>query len=218
MRDFVQSKLPSHLKIKEFSTRPLTAVGDNWGSSLTALTILVVDEKSGAEKTLHWVAKMCPTDPALCRAFQVERTFVKESAMYTTVAPILQDFQSSNNIPEDQILNSFIECYGSRVSLDPTNDTVDDGAVLLLENICYKGYQIGDKTKGFDLENTEFILRHLAQFHAVLIAFRKMQPEMFQDKVLPCLNKIELGGGMDRETLQRMRQVRFVVKYTSGIY
>lgn len=217
MRDFVQSKLPSHLRIKEFSTRPLTAVGDNWGSSLTALTILVVDEKCGAEKTLHWVAKMCPKDPALCRAFQVERTFVKESAMYTTVAPILQDFQSSNNIPEDQILDSFIECYGSRVSMDPTKDTVDDGAVLLLENISYKGYQIGDKTKGFDLENTEFILRHLAKFHAVLIAFRKMQPEMFQDKVLPCLNKIEVSGGMDKETLQRMRQVRLVVKYTSGI-
>lgn len=208
MMDLIQQKLPPNWKIVESSTKPLTSVGDNYGSSINSLTVSLENETTNEEKTLQLIAKMCPTDPGLCQAFQVDKTFVKEAAMYTDVAPLLRAYQVEKGLPGDQLIDSFIECFGARQSLDPTKDTVDSEAVLLLENLNYKGFRVGERSKGFNLKDTEFILRHLAQFHAVLIAFQRDRPESFKDKVLPYLNKLDLVAGMDQQILKRMREVR----------
>lgn len=207
MMDLVLEKLPANWKIKECSTRPLTAPGDHYGSSMKAVTVSLVHETTREEKSLQLIAKMCPTSTELCEAFQVDKTFVKEAAMYTVVAPLLRTFQEEHGIPEDQRVDSFIECFGARKSLDATKDTVDSDAVLILENLNFKGFEVGDRSKGFDLKVSEFVLRNLAKFHAVLIAYRVHRLGEFMVQVLPHLKKLAMGGGMDKETLRRMRQV-----------
>lgn len=98
--------------------------------------------------------------------------------------------QRETGINDDNLNNLFIHCYGARLSLDTSkNDFIhrieyvinetfyckskldskvaDQNALLVLENIKFKGFQIGDRTKGFNKRDTELILEvNLIDFSA----------------------------------------------------
>lgn len=203
----LQEKLHPTQKIKGFSTRSLTLVGDNYGSTMLALTVALEDSSTGDQDQLELVAKMVPSNPDFYKMFQVEETFVKESSIYTIVAPTLRAFQREKGVPEDQLLDSFVDCWGSRTSLDPEKKALDSDAVLILENLKFKGFTVGDRSKGFNLKHSEFILKNLASFHAVLIAYRKERPEECKEKILPYLNKLDMDAGVGEQSMKEMLEV-----------
>lgn len=205
--DVLKSQLGTMLEVKDFKTKYLTSVGDNYGSTMLALTVFVKNHNNGNEQKMELVAKMCPTNQTLFDIFQIDITFVKESCIYTIVAPELMKLQLEKQVPENEILDTFIQCYGARSSLNPSANKVDENAVLILENLKFKGFQVGERSRGFDAEHTELILRNLARFHAVPIALRYDKPDTFKEKVEPYLQKIDIDAGVEKESLMQMKQV-----------
>lgn len=207
----LEGKLKPHFKIKDYSVKPLTKTGDNYGSYINAVSINLVDEETFEEEKLEIVTKELPKSDEFRQLFQVERTFIKESSMYTIVAPLLLAFQRQRGFPEDEILDAFVKCIASRKSLDPSKDNVDDGALLVLENLNFSGFKTGDRIQGFDLEHSELILRTLAKFHAVLIAFRRDKPKEFSSQILPFLDKLDIDYGVAPQELNKMIEVSLII-------
>uniref|UniRef100_A0A1B0GJS4 CHK kinase-like domain-containing protein n=1 Tax=Lutzomyia longipalpis TaxID=7200 RepID=A0A1B0GJS4_LUTLO len=195
-------------KVIECTTRHLTAVGDNYGSTMLALDVKL-SPADGEEEFLQLVAKMCPTNQMLLEIFQVNITFTKEMAIYMVSVPEFLRLQADEGCPDDEKLDVFIECYGSRTSLSPTEASVDADAVILLENIKIKGYTVGDRAKGFDLEHTELILRNVAKFHAAPIALRHKDAQLFDQKVRAHLKKIDIDEGLTSEAAAEMKKKQF---------
>lgn len=50
--------------------------------------------------------------------FQVPITSIKENAIYTVVAPTLQELQRDMKVPEDEIYDVIPKNYGARISLN----------------------------------------------------------------------------------------------------
>lgn len=67
------------------------------------------------------VAKTCVTDPEFVKIFQPTHTFVKENRFYSDIIPTLENFQVISNVPESERIDSFIRCFGSRISLNSGN-------------------------------------------------------------------------------------------------
>ncbi|XP_018569799.1 uncharacterized protein LOC108909852 [Anoplophora glabripennis] len=167
----------------------LTAPGENFGSIMLKLDITLKDEKDGTEEELHAVAKMIPAKEFTRMVFNIQVTFKNEIALYNVIAPILRDFQRENGI--NQVIDCFPEFYGARINLSEENDTVDEDAVLILENLNFQGYQVVDRYVGFDLETAQLILKDLAAFHAIPLALKLRKPEVFESKIRPYLDPFE---------------------------
>ncbi|GAB0093276.1 uncharacterized protein DMENIID0001_083570 [Sergentomyia squamirostris] len=194
-------------KVMKCMTKYLTAVGDNYGSTMLSLSVNVGSgEDINDEQSLELVAKMCPTNKMLLEIFQVDITFTKEISIYTVSVPEFLRLQEEQGCPEDEKLDVFIKCYGSRTSLDATAMKVDSDAVLLLENVKIQGYTVGDRSKGFDREHTELILRNVAKFHAAPIALRYKNREIFEKKVHSHLKKIDIDTGLTSEAWTEMKK------------
>ncbi|XP_059616957.1 uncharacterized protein LOC132261924 isoform X2 [Phlebotomus argentipes] len=192
-------------KVKECTTKHLTAVGDNYGSTMLSLSVTMTSSDGSEEGRLELVAKMCPTNKMLLDIFQVNITFTKEMAVYTASVPEFLRLQEETECPEEEKLDVFIECYGSRASLDPESESVDGDAVLLLENMKVKGYSVGERSKGFDMEHTKLILKNMAKFHAAPIALRYKKPAIFEEKVRVHLKKIDIDEGLTSEVSAQMK-------------
>lgn len=90
--------------------------------------------------------------------FQVPITCVKENLTYDTVASTLIKFQNERNVHKSDIIDFFPKFYGVRNSLDPEAKLADTDALLLMENLKFEGFTIGQKDIGFDEETTLLIL------------------------------------------------------------
>lgn len=89
-----------------------------------------------------------------------------------------------------------------------------------MENIKVKKFNIGDRANGFNKNDTEAILevsicdcankftisksnffsivQKMAKFHALPIAMRLLKPEIFDEKIRPFLQRINLYEGVDK--------------------
>ncbi|XP_018569887.1 uncharacterized protein LOC108909900 [Anoplophora glabripennis] len=172
-------------RITEKNITNLTAPGENFGSIMLKLDVTLKDENDGTEDELHAVAKMIPSDEFARKAFNIQVTFKNEIGMYNVIAPTLRDFQRENGV--NDVINCFPEFYGARINLGEENGDVDENAVLLLENLNFKGYQVVDRFVGFDLETAQLILKDLAAFHAIPLALKLKKPEVFDKKIRPYL-------------------------------
>ncbi|XP_018569808.1 uncharacterized protein LOC108909861 isoform X1 [Anoplophora glabripennis] len=177
----------------------LTAPGENFGSVMLKLDITLKDEKDGTEEELHAVAKMIPARESQRTLFNIQVTFKNEIGMYNVIAPTLRDFQRENGI--NQVIDCFPEFYGARINLDERNGTVDEDAVLILENLSIKGYGVVDRHVGFDLETAQLILKDLAAFHAIPLALKLRKPEVFESKIRPYLARFVRPSSPHNEQL-----------------
>lgn len=206
LESVLRPKLGDQFKIIDYSTTNLTSVGENYGSTMLSLTVIIQDTTSGSESTLHLVAKMSPAAQIIREVFQIDLTFPKECSIYTIVAPQLNKFQVERQVPHHLQLNVFCDCFGAR-------DRVDDEPLLLLENLKMQGFTIGDRHKGFNRKHSEFILTNLAHFHAVPIALRYLNPQLFASTIRPSLEKISMANGMQPEVGKEIFEVMRVAQY-----
>lgn len=180
IRDFeklLQPHLPPGEKILSYTTKTLTKPGENYGSLLLAVDVLLA---SG--KTLNLVAKMCPPNDWIKNMFNIPVTFKKEANFYKVIVKTLREFQLGCG-GVDVLSEFFAGYYGSRISLNANAQEVDDDAVLLLENLKVQGFEIGDRFRGFDRRATEITVVALARFHAIALALKIKQPEVFAENV-----------------------------------
>ena len=126
----------------------------------------------------------------LASVFKPGISSTKENGFYTEIIPALQRFQMNFNVTEEEQLDVFVRCFGARHSLDPKKREADGDALLLLENIKFLGFKIGDRKTGFSAKASMQILAKLAQFHALGIAFRLLRPQDFGKEIRPFLQTI----------------------------
>lgn len=183
--------LNKNKKFCSYSTKSLTEAGENYGSLMLAVDVIVENNESGLKKeeVIPMVAKLPPPNPWIQEMFNSPATFKKEIAFYNTIIPTLQKFQLECGVKE--VMNFFPKLYGARLNLN-NNDNFDENAVILLENIKHSGYNIGDRFVGFDFESAKEILNDLAVFHATPIALKLKKPDVFKEKIMPYLKKIQL--------------------------
>lgn len=206
LRSLLSNKIPDGYEIVDHTTRNLTAIGDNYGSTMLALTVNL--RHVATKKIFNWelVAKMAPSNPAFFQMFQVPLSFPKESSMYTSVAEAIRQHQVQHQVAPEKRLNTFCKCLGTRKNLNGS-DVVDMDAVLVLENLKGQGFGCGSRTKGFNKCEAEFVLKHLARFHAVPISIRRLKPDLFEREIAPSLIKINMQDAFPPKMMEELVQV-----------
>ncbi|XP_018562287.1 uncharacterized protein LOC108904285 [Anoplophora glabripennis] len=158
----------------------LIGPGENYGSLLLKVDITLENKKDNSREELHTVAKLIPEDESLQKKFNIQVTCKMEISFYDTIVPTLQRFQREKGV--QQVMDLFPKMYGARINLNGS-DTVDQDAVLLLENLIETGYKNVDRFESFDLPTVKVVLKDLAVFHAVPLALKLLEPETFQSKI-----------------------------------
>ncbi|XP_018321103.1 uncharacterized protein LOC108734168 [Agrilus planipennis] len=182
--------LKKNKKLVSYDAVPFTSAGENFGSLMLGLTLVLKDIKTNKEEKVDAVAKMIPTNELIREIFNVNVSFRKEVAMYTDVIQEIKSFLKETGCERD--IPYIAEYYGSRISLNPNAAEVDFDAVLILENLKTKGYVTLNRFNGFDLDTTKIILKNLALFHAVPLAYKLQKPRKFKEVLMP-----HMGPGMD---------------------
>ncbi|XP_017029571.1 uncharacterized protein [Drosophila kikkawai] len=200
-------------KLLGYQSKSLTQPGDNYGSILLAIQAQLKSSQAAEPFEQQLVAKVPPTDPKYWQFFQPERTCLTENAVYQVLAPALVALQKEAGIPEESHFDGFPRYFGSRISLDPGSKTVDQDAVLVLENLRFSGFVSGQRLQPYDLPHTLLALRYLAEFHALPVGLRLLKPQVFREQVRPFFNKFDWHGAapewkaiMKAETLEDIRQ------------
>ncbi|CAH1995749.1 unnamed protein product [Acanthoscelides obtectus] len=140
LEDLVADHIDKQKKIVESKVARLTQPGENYGSEMLKVDLLLKGEESGTGDQLSVVAKLIPEDEVARKIFNVQYSFVAEAEFYNTIVPTLQQFQKEQGMEETY--DFFPKCYGARKNLD-RSDIVDENAVLLLENLIASGmYEI----------------------------------------------------------------------------
>lgn len=119
-------------KILNYTMAPLTAQGDNFGSTMIAMTVKVrlnkssriISNTTNAVVTLNLAVKFPVTNDILMTIFQPSVSCVKENSFYTEIIPALCQFQHELNILDNTFFDMFIQCYGARLSLENTSKNV----------------------------------------------------------------------------------------------
>lgn len=113
----------------------LTVAGENYGSLILAVEIILKNKKTGDEKILKTVAKLIPPTDFMQKVFNIQVTFKNEIALYEIIVPTLQNFRRKLGLEE---LAVFVHSYGSRLNLNGSN-VVDENGVLIMDNLKMAG-------------------------------------------------------------------------------
>lgn len=134
--EFLQINLKKN--ILDYSLKPLTKPGDNYGSIMQSVDVKMEKEAnnevnkrfisynirnycdyfSPQSEVLHLVCKTAVTNPYLIEIFQPTFTFVKETHFYSDIIPAIETFEILRNISKCNRIDAFIPCPGSRISLN----------------------------------------------------------------------------------------------------
>ncbi|KAI4461875.1 hypothetical protein MML48_5g00005481 [Holotrichia oblita] len=179
--ELINPELKNGQKFLSAKSNKLLASGENYGSTMLSVEVLIQNE-NGETEVLYCVAKTPPPPGLVWYIFNTKITFKIEMIFYNTIVPILNEFGRSKGV--EDLINFVPKYINGRISNDPTSKMVDEGAVILLENLKTKGYTNGNRFIGFDKETTELLLKDLATIHASAIALRRSHPQKFQEKIL----------------------------------
>lgn len=208
LNELLQKKFGDDVTLGETTITPLTSSGENYGSQMLAIEAKLKNKNFKENTTLNIVAKMCPPNEFLKETFNSSITFKKEIAAYNKIFPSLINFQKEQGVYNT--INFFPCCYGARTNLSENFDSVDDDAILLLENLKLSGYDVVDRMQGFDLETTEFILKDLATFHATPIALKLLNPNEFNKKIRPYVKSYSVFQNVSEKSKESI--LNFIIK------
>ncbi|XP_023026351.2 uncharacterized protein [Leptinotarsa decemlineata] len=187
--DLLKKHIGENNDIVDVKIENLVAPGENFGGELLKLEIITRDKEKGTEENYHAVAKKIPTNELFQKIFNIQQTFKGEINFYDKVVPALQNFQRENGV--QNVLNCFAKLYGARINLDENSEVVDRNAVIVLENLQRSGFVNVDRHVGYDFESAELLLRDLATLHAVPLAMKLKEPELFENSVKKyCVNTL----------------------------
>lgn len=89
----------------------------------------------------------------------------------------------------------FVNCFGARLNLN-NNESIDDDAILILENLKDQKFEIKNRFLGFDFDESVAVIKKLAKMHASIIAMRIKNEISYEKNVLPWLDQINSGSTM----------------------
>ncbi|XP_056644255.1 uncharacterized protein LOC130450083 isoform X1 [Diorhabda sublineata] len=188
LNELLISYLGNGKAILDTKINRLTAPGENFGSEILEVEVIIKEEVKKVEK-LNVVVKLIPeSEFARTVIMNAAVSFKIEKGFYDSVIPTLQAFQRNEGL--ETVIDCFPQFYCARNNLRNECDIVDADAVLILENlkvkVCFffnSGYKNVCRNAGFDLPTAKLILKYLAQFHAVPIALKRKDPKSFENNI-----------------------------------
>lgn len=182
----LESLTKDHVKgrIVKHEVRPLTEVGENFGSEIVVVDMTVEEDEK--EHVVHAVAKLIPPTDMQQEIFNTKVTYKNEIGFYAEIVPALKLFQKEQGVANvAEVLDYFPELYGARISLNPSSNDIDKDAVILMENLKISGFKNLDRQNGFDLPTTKLVLKTFAKFQATVVGLKLKRPDIFEAKVKP---------------------------------
>lgn len=126
----------------------------------------------GSSKAEKWdgsiICKCLPESVMRREAFKSDELFCNEVAFYTKIWPSLSEFQSS------------CEKVKSPFKAIPKFYLAQNDMVIL-KDLKQLGFVMPDRRLGLTIEQCYFVLKHLAQFHALSLAMKCENPEGFSE-------------------------------------
>ena len=184
--------IPQNKKIVRCEKSRLSAPGENFASLILGIKVTIQKKENEdlEEETIHSVAKLLPSNNFMKSFMNISHTVRNELAFYQTILPTLRKFQEQQG--SNKSLQAFPKFHGGRLSLDQSNHTLDNNAVILLENLKEDGYFVIDNYAGFDLEVTKLILSKMAELHSTFLALKETQRDVFEDKLMPFFDQFKI--------------------------
>ncbi|KAG5870714.1 hypothetical protein JTB14_020726 [Gonioctena quinquepunctata] len=179
--ELIGQYIDKNKKIVDTNITRLTAPGDNYGSEMLRVDLILKDGKSDKREDLSVVAKLIPETEFFRYIFNIQVAFNAERNFYATVVPTLQEFQKTQGITE--VIDCFPKFYGARTNLKNDDGDIDDDAVIVMENLKVLGFITADRSSGFDYSTTKLLLRDIAKFHAVPLGLKLKDPQTFEKKI-----------------------------------
>ncbi|CAK9801092.1 hypothetical protein ANTQUA_LOCUS2697 [Anthophora quadrimaculata] len=190
--ELLEQSLGNDFQIKHLEWRPLTAPGENFGSVMLAITVLVARANNKTE-TLNLVTKLPPTSAYLLELFNSPVTFKKELHFYSSMTKEFVNLQLECGINEQDLMILAPKFFGGRLGLK-NPEKFDEQAAIVLENLKCNGYGTEDRIYGLDRKHTEFAIEELAKLHALAIALKIKKPELYEkigkEVLLDVLNEV----------------------------
>ncbi|XP_031841904.1 uncharacterized protein LOC116431094 [Nomia melanderi] len=200
--------LGTDFQIKSLEWKPLTAPGENFGSIMLAINLIVT--RANKTQTLNLVAKLPPTSAYLLDLFNSPVTFRKELQAYSTMMRELEKLQLESGVNEKNLSVVAPRYFAGRLGLRD-EDIFDEQAVIILENLKYNGYDTEDRIHGLDRKHVKFALDKLAKLHALTIALKIKKPQIFQ-KIMPDVLKELLSETSEKCVLDMIKKAQADLK------
>ncbi|CAB0039828.1 unnamed protein product [Trichogramma brassicae] len=186
----------------------LVPIDESYGSLVLQIEAKVRNFHEGQSETvLHLVAKTLNKSDR--PYFDFARCMKKEAYVYHELMPVYRQLERQMNVPEDELIDILPRYVGHRFSLEDrlSSDRVDEDAVLLMENLCLKGFYTCDRIlgetldaqynsrryiylrellnfAGMDKAHAGKALEALARYHALGIALKQRRPDYFESRVV----------------------------------
>ncbi|XP_014209116.1 uncharacterized protein LOC106639836 [Copidosoma floridanum] len=177
----LRPRLGERVQVLGVQQSSLLPPGENFACSIYKLDarVNVIGGQEDDEEELHLVAKLYPYDEVIQDVFDFKLFFKKEIFFYDKLVPVLKELADRANEPPLEVAPEF---FGFRLSVDPKIERVDEGVVVLMDNLQSKGYYTGNKIEGLDLEHTRATIETLASFHAYNVACKQHRPDFFNNE------------------------------------
>uniref|UniRef100_A0A6P7G7D5 Uncharacterized protein LOC114338564 n=1 Tax=Diabrotica virgifera virgifera TaxID=50390 RepID=A0A6P7G7D5_DIAVI len=127
------------------------------------------------KQDLDLVAKCSIHDKGPEFARQTALLIKNEILCYETIIPCLREFRVKYKFPDFECFPDYIASHCNVTEQNPTGTE----AVLILENLCPKGYTHQDSSAGYNLKQSTTIIEELASLHATWLALKYRDPELF---------------------------------------
>ncbi|KAL7286199.1 hypothetical protein TKK_0019533 [Trichogramma kaykai] len=197
--------LGDELTVLDLRQTALVPMGENYGSSILKIDLVVKRKADAAEEKLGLVAKMSPATAFQQEMLNVKASMLKEIYIFKDLMPLYQEMQREVGVPEKDVIDVLPKYYGSRLSLDPSNrEEADLDAVLLMENLRCRGYETMDRKTGMGYAHAKMAISKLAEYHALGLALRIKKPEIFAKArelidIIPFETNTEVFAGMGEQ-------------------
>jgi hypothetical protein len=146
-----------------------SSIGDGFVGILFKATVREID----SDKQLTVVIKSPPESKARRQDFGAMELFKREVFVYTELLPEFVRFQEERKISSLLAFKEFPKCYFAEYNEER------DEAIIIMEDLREHGCKMLNKMAPTNFEHTKLLITALGKFHAVSLAMKEQQPEMF---------------------------------------
>lgn len=179
----LQQSLGNDVTVKDqvVTLLPLSK-GDNYGSTMVAITATVKKDKESPEEKMQFVGKLIPALKFQRENMKIKEAFSKEAYVYKELREQYRQLEREAEIKEDDLIDIFPKFYGFRLTRNPEiAEVIDDDVILLMENLRTREYNAMDRVKGVDFEHMKISTLELAHFHALGTVLKSRKPALFEE-------------------------------------
>ncbi|PSN48850.1 hypothetical protein C0J52_17030 [Blattella germanica] len=169
------SDLDPQVTLTSFQVATGSGRGDNYTAMLYRVCVQGMDGNGDSWKK-SLIYKCLPDNPERRQAFKSDVLFKNEVAFYTQALPALLQFQATCKVTSP--FRAAPRCYVARET------------EIVLEDLCTRGFEMGDRKVGLDAEHCRAALRELGSLHALSLAMKLRRPQEFATTVAASVQEV----------------------------